>query len=158
VETEMQFLQKSLIVLRTIGMQFVLALFLFGMQGANGEKYSIHVTILNLHSDKGKVFVNLYASEDGFPKDPSKAFKKMTRTISAHKCVLVFDNVPLGVYALACYHDENDNNELDKNFLGIPSEGVGASNNVKGTFGPPSFKDAQFPVNENINQNITVEY
>jgi len=36
--------------------------------------------------------------------------------------------IPPGTYAIACYHDENDNGKLDTNFLGIPKEGTGASN------------------------------
>ena len=41
-------------------------------------------------------------------------------------------------------HDENRNGKLDTNFLGIPKEGVGASNNPKSRFGPPSFEESMF--------------
>lgn len=41
-------------------------------------------------------------------------------------------------------HDENGNGKLDSNWLGIPSEPVGASNDARGQFGPPSFEDAAF--------------
>ena len=33
---------------------------------------------------------------------------------------------------------------LNANLLGIPKEGVGASNDAKAHFGPPKFKDARF--------------
>jgi len=42
----------------------------------------------------------------------------------------------VGKYAVSVFHDENSNGKLDTNFLGIPREGVGASNNAKGHFGP----------------------
>jgi uncharacterized protein (DUF2141 family) len=49
-----------------------------------------------------------------------------------------------GTYAIAVYHDENSNGKLDSNFIGIPREGVGFSNNAKGHMGPPKFDAAAF--------------
>jgi uncharacterized protein (DUF2141 family) len=42
-------------------------------------------------------------------------------------------------------HDENANGKLDTNFVGMPREGVGASNDAKGHMGPPKFNAASFP-------------
>ena len=36
-----------------------------------------------------------------------------------------------GVYAVAVYHDENDNHKFDRSWTGLPSEGFGVSNNPK---------------------------
>lgn len=47
-------------------------------------------------------------------------------------------------YATSVFHDENSNGELDTNFMGIPREGVGASNGAKGHLGPPKFDAAAF--------------
>jgi uncharacterized protein (DUF2141 family) len=55
-----------------------------------------------------------------------------------------FENIPSGTYAVSVFHDENSNGKLDTNFLGIPREGVGASNNAKGHLGPPKFSAAAF--------------
>ncbi|MDR0612870.1 MAG: DUF2141 domain-containing protein, partial [Dysgonamonadaceae bacterium] len=52
--------------------------------------------------------------------------------------------LPEGEYAISVYHDENDNNKLDTGVFGIPTEGYGFSNNVKGFMGPPSFKESKF--------------
>ena len=51
-------------------------------------------------------------------------------------------SVPPGVYAVQAYHDENDNNRLDRTLLGMPKEGMGFSNDAKMHFGPPDFADA----------------
>jgi uncharacterized protein (DUF2141 family) len=56
----------------------------------------------------------------------------------------VFEKIPPGVYALSAFHDKNNNGKLDTNLLSIPTEDYGASNNARGTFGPPSFEDAKF--------------
>ncbi|MEO6817582.1 MAG: DUF2141 domain-containing protein, partial [Edaphobacter sp.] len=49
-----------------------------------------------------------------------------------------------GQYAVTVYLDVNGNHKLDKNFLGIPKEPVGVSNNPKGHMGPPRFDECVF--------------
>ncbi len=58
-------------------------------------------------------------------------------------------NLPPGRYALALYHDMNDNWKLDKNFVGYPKEPFGFSNNYRPIFTGPSFEDCVFEVKEN---------
>jgi uncharacterized protein (DUF2141 family) len=52
--------------------------------------------------------------------------------------------VPYGSYAVQAYHDENGNRRLDRNLLGAPSEPYGFSNDARRSFGPPSYKEAEF--------------
>lgn len=49
-----------------------------------------------------------------------------------------------GTYAIACFHDANNNNKIDRNFAGLPTEVYAFSNNVRGTFGPPDLVDQLF--------------
>ena len=56
--------------------------------------------------------------------------------------------VPSGTYAIGLYIDANENEKMDTNFLGIPKEQFGFSNDAKGSFGPPSFESASFEVNQ----------
>ena len=55
--------------------------------------------------------------------------------------------IPPGTYAIGVYIDENENEKLDTNFLGIPKEQYGFSNNAK-AFGIPKFESASFQLNE----------
>ena len=55
-----------------------------------------------------------------------------------------FSGVTPGRYAVSVFHDENNNGKLATNFVGMPKEGVGASTNAKGHFGPPKFDAAAF--------------
>lgn len=48
------------------------------------------------------------------------------------------------MYAVSVFHDANMNERLDKNFMGVPKEGYGASNNPKKKMGPPNFDEAKF--------------
>jgi uncharacterized protein (DUF2141 family) len=57
---------------------------------------------------------------------------------------VVFENLPAGDYAISILHDVNKDGKMNTNFMGIPKEGYGFSNNVMGTMGPPSFEKAKF--------------
>lgn len=102
----------------------------------------IRVEVVGLHSDQGDLLVALFEAGRGFPGKSERAGAR--GVVPASSRVYVFERVPYGNYAVSVTHDENRNGKLDANFLGIPKEGVGASNNPKTRFGPPSFEDACF--------------
>lgn len=108
------------------------------------QKNVIHVEIDGLRSDRGQVLCALFSSAAGFPKKPDRAVAHARSEIVGRHAACEFQGVPPGTYAISVFHDENSNGKLDTNFLGIPREGVGASNNAKGRFGPPKFSAAAF--------------
>jgi len=55
-----------------------------------------------------------------------------------------FEDIPPRTYALTVIHDENMNGKLDTNWLGIPTEGYGFSNDAKALLGAASFSAASF--------------
>ena len=62
--------------------------------------------------------------------------------------------LPAGQYAVGIFHDVNLNNKMDNNFLGLPKEQYGFSNNARALFGPPSFEDAAFELKGVTKQSI----
>ena len=66
-------------------------------------------------------------------------------------------NLPEGTYAIALFIDANENLKIDKNFLGIPKEQYGFSNNAMGNLSGPSFEQAKFQVKGNAVQNIKLK-
>jgi uncharacterized protein (DUF2141 family) len=104
----------------------------------------VHVELLDFRNDNGVAGCLLFSSAEGFPTDASKAIKSVGGKIANHHAVCDFADVAPGQYAIAAMHDENSNGKVDTNFLGIPTEGVGASNDAKGFMGPPKFNDAHF--------------
>lgn len=105
----------------------------------------IIVTIDGLHSANGNVFVGLYASPKNFLHgnqcDASTKVRASTGPIT-----VAFDNLPPGTYAVGAYHDENGNDHLDTNLLGLPIEGYALSNGVRAVLSRPRFIDAAFTV------------
>jgi len=63
-------------------------------------------------------------------------------------------NIPFGEYAIKVFHDEDSDDKIDTNFIGIPTESYGFSNNVKGFFGLPGFEKAKFHFNK---QDMQIE-
>jgi uncharacterized protein (DUF2141 family) len=104
---------------------------------------AISAEIGSLRSDRGTIFCSLYNSEDGFPMEGSKAFRRAETKPRGGRATCTFPGLPAGTYAIGLLHDENDNGKMDTNFVGLPKEGYGASNDAKATFGPPKFKDAK---------------
>ena len=66
-------------------------------------------------------------------------------------------DLPEGIYAIALFIDANKNLKIDKNFLGIPKEQFGFSNNAMGKLSAPSFEQAKFRVEGNTVQNIKLK-
>jgi uncharacterized protein (DUF2141 family) len=104
---------------------------------------SLTVRVNQLESDRGRVAVALFASADDFP-DQKRALAGQLTKISGGRASVTFINLRPGVYAVAVLHDENENSKMDFNFLGMPLEGYGFSNDASAPFGPPSFQAASF--------------
>ena len=119
----------------------------------------IHVEISGLRNDKGQVLCALFSSAEAFPKKADKAVARLTAKIAERQATCDFTGVAPGTYAVSVVHDENSNGKLDTNFIGMPREGVGASNDAKGHMGPPKFSAASFAyVGGRLDLKIHVNY
>lgn len=107
---------------------------------------AITARLTALRSAGGKVGCALYDQPRGFPQDASRARQRRWCGIEGGAAACAFAPVPAGAYAVACFHDENDNGRCDTGWLGIPTEGTVVSNHARGTLGPPSFEAARFVV------------
>jgi uncharacterized protein (DUF2141 family) len=68
--------------------------------------------------------------------------------------VVVIDSLEFGEYAIRIFHDENENEKIDTNIFGIPTEDYGYSNDASSWFGPPSWEKAKFLFNQS---EMTIE-
>lgn len=116
----------------------------------SGDVYAseLAVTVNNVKSSNGKIIAQLCDKDTFLKQCPFRIQVKATKgTI-----ILNFKGVPAGKYAISLFHDENDNGKLERNMLGIPTEGYGFSRNARGFRAPPSFINAAFDVKEGNNQ------
>jgi uncharacterized protein (DUF2141 family) len=109
---------------------------------SDGEPAALTAYVTGLRSDKGQIGCMLYASADGFPREPNKAVARVFAPISGGTGTCRFA-AKAGSYAIIAMHDENGNGAMDRGAFGIPKEGFGASRGAHGAFGP-KFADARF--------------
>lgn len=108
------------------------------------NEHRLHVDIEGLRNDKGQVLCELHTSATWLSKENSKAVVLAKSLIAHNRATCEFSGIAAGQYAVSVIHDENSNGKLDKNFLGMPREGFGMSNNVIPRFGPPQFEAVAF--------------
>ena len=108
-----------------------------------------------LRNNDGQVLCALFDKADAFP-DGERALQGGKVKVSKRRATCRFKGLRAGRYAVAVFHDEDGDGEMDT-FLGIPTEGFAFSNNAKpSTFGPPSFSDAAFEVDGKRKQKLSI--
>jgi len=120
----------------------------------------IHMKVLEIRNSTGAVACALFESPEGFPiQFLHSATNIMIIKIRKSQARCDFEDIPPGTYALAVIHDENMNGKLDTNWLGIPTEGYGFSNDARALLGAPTFSAASFPYDgSNLDMTITLNY
>jgi len=107
----------------------------------------LEVRVSGLRSANGLLLVSLFDAAEGFPDAADRALQTRTAVLNKGLDPFRFSGLPHGAYAVAVLHDENGNGKMDVNFLGIPKEGAGASNNPEPRMGPPSYEECRFALN-----------
>jgi uncharacterized protein (DUF2141 family) len=131
-----------------------------GPVSAQPEQPGMHVEILGIRNSTGAVACALFEAPEGFPAEFMRfAANLMMVRVRVAKATCSFEQIPPGTYALAVIHDENRDGKLGTDWMGVPKEGYGFSNNAKGAFGAPSFEDASFPYNgQSLQMTLTLQY
>ena len=94
-----------------------------------GNSHDLEVEIEGIPNTKGTLFIGLFNSSASFPQF-GKQYKGIVIDHNAKTYTYKFKDLPQDTYALAIYHDENNNRKLDKNLFGAPIEAYGFSNNA----------------------------
>ena len=103
---------------------------------------SLEIKINNLESNKGPIYIRIL-DENENPVIVG------TSTVINYSAEISFDSISPGRYAIQFFHDENENQKMDFNLIGIPKEKFGSSNNVKPLLGPPKFEKMLINLNQN---------
>jgi uncharacterized protein (DUF2141 family) len=106
------------------------------------ELSTLTVHIAGLRNANGRIHLVLFRDSQAVSS------RELTIDSGTSTAQTVFENLPHGVYAVYLYHDENMNGKMDSNFLGIPEEGYGTSNNPPKRPGKPEFSETNFKLAE----------
>jgi uncharacterized protein (DUF2141 family) len=134
-------------------MKIFLALFLLCSAEAFSQS-KITVQVSNFKNNKGVCRACIFNSEASF--NDSKALQCVEVFVTNKAIQASFENIAEGTYAIFVIHDANSNNKMDKNFLGIPSEGYGASRNNLPFASAPSFDGNKFTVTKGFNYTFKI--
>ncbi|MDZ8065426.1 MAG: DUF2141 domain-containing protein [Nostoc sp. DedQUE08] len=104
------------------------------------------VEIDGLKNEQGQVCASIFASSEGFPSDGDRGLQKQCTKITENPLPLTFNNLKAGSYAVAVFHDQNNDRTLNTNLFGIPREGFGFSSNPEIRTRAPKFNEAAFLV------------
>ncbi len=126
--------------LRLLSAGVAVALLLAGGATAGMAAASVEVVVANVRSNEGSVHAQICTEREflGTCRYSGDAPAKAGTTV-----VIVRDVAP-GRYAAVVYHDRNANGKADTNFLGLPTEDVGFSNDALKGLVKPKFSDAAF--------------
>ena len=114
------------------------------------------VEVGKLRNLRGHLACLLFKSADGFPDQPSKAYARVSLTPEGNDVRCVFKGLPAGTYAVSVLHDEDKSGDMNTNFVGLPTEGYGASNNKLPALSPPDFEDSTFSLAEGEDRTLSV--
>jgi len=120
----------------------IIILHLIPMNSRSQQLGNIHLTIQNIENEKGTLRVGLFTEDDKFLEEST--WSRDIAVNGRQKIELDFENIPYGTYAISIFHDLDENGKLDANFIGIPKEPVGFSNDHQPKMGPPKFNGAKF--------------
>jgi uncharacterized protein (DUF2141 family) len=123
---------------------------------AQSEQNLIHATLVDLPNNAGRVGCVIFNSADGFPRDHAKATALARAPIANQAGTCDFKDLPPGTYAIASFHDELETGKMETNFLGMPQEVYGFSNDARpSALTPPPFSACKFTYSGGV-MNITM--
>lgn len=120
---------------------------IFSTLNTSTHNHQLTIEVTNIKTVKGHVYFALYKNPKNFPSG-ERFYKRVKVKVSKSSVKYTYKNLASGDYAVAVYHDRNDDNKCNLNLIGIPTEGYGFSRNVKPVFSVPKFNDAKINLNK----------
>ena len=109
---------------------------------------TLEVRVSGIEGAHGTVGIALWDRGQGFPEDIEYALASTYAAIEDGTARTVFERLEPGIYAVTVFHDQDDNHRFDKNWLGMPKEAWGVSNDVRPRMRAPRFDEARFEIVE----------
>ena len=119
----------------------------------------LNVVVEGVREAKGLIAITLYADDpDRFLARRGSLYVGRTPAHApvTSTCIYLPSN---GIYALGVYHDEDGDRGFDRNAVGLPTEGVGFSNNPRLILSIPTFRSVRLSVpRDNMRTTIRLRY
>jgi uncharacterized protein (DUF2141 family) len=122
-----------------VGGRAALAIALLVLAAAKTRATELDVTVANIRTSAGHVLVAVCTQPQFLSMHCSYSGRASARRGAVEVRI---GGIPPGIYAVEAFQDANDNGKIDRNFFGLPTEGIGFSRDAPFRFGPPRFSDA----------------
>ena len=116
------------------------------------ENPKLVLKISNIQKMQGDIKIGIFKSDSSFLKE-DLALKNYSIKVIKNTAFITITDLPKGEYAISMFHDENSDNKMNTNFIGIPKEPYGFSNNVIPKMSAPKYKECKF----NFSDDKTLE-
>lgn len=126
-------------------------------QAVQSGGYTLKVYVEGVNQQDGNIGVIVFNNEKGWPEDLSAALRDVVVPAHSGTVLVTVPNLPAGDYAVSVGHDVNKNHKVDKNFIGVPKEQWGMSNNPHATLKAPPFSKARFTLQGNTEIHIVLQ-
>jgi len=121
-----------------------------------GAAHDLTVTVTGLHSTKGQLIACLWQDKQGFPScEKSRSALRKIVPVTGETMQLTLPLDAAGNHAVTVIHDEDGNGKMKRNFIGMPTEGVGISNNPGGM---PGYDKSLAPLAPGGEITIRIKY
>ena len=114
---------------------------------------TLTIVVTNVSASDGNLMIQVMSGEEEFKGEQASIASVMQRAQQGEMSFTT-TSLPPGEYAIRVMHDSNGNGDLDSNFVGMPKEPWAMSNNAKGNFGPPAWKDVKFTLEGSVTQTL----
>jgi uncharacterized protein (DUF2141 family) len=120
------------------------------------DRGQMQLSIENIKTQRGSVLIAVFDNQADFENEDEPVYGEVISKPSPGALEIKLPDLPYGTYAVAVYHDINDNRKLDRTRLGIPKEPYAFSNNPKAKWSPATFEDSKVKLNQEKLQ-LTIE-
>ncbi len=134
----------------------MIKLLLYLLIAGNSSQSDLSLVIKGVDDVKGSMYIAVFDNEESFP-DFGKQLVEKVLPVDAKTLSFTFKNLPHDDYAVAIFHDKNNNGVLDKNAFGFPLEPYGFSRNARARFSAPPFNDAKIVLDGNQSIEIIIQ-
>ena len=134
----------------------MIKLLVYLLMAGSSNISDLNLVIKGVDDIKGSMYIAVFDNEESFP-DFGKQLVEKVLPVDAKTLNFTFKNLPNDDYAVAIFHDKNNNGVLDKNAFGFPLEPYGFSRNARARFSAPAFNDAKIELNGDETLEIQIQ-
>ena len=148
---------KSLVMKNIYSILIVIGAILAPISQTQAQSPCVKVEITGFRATTGKLYISIYKDQASFLKIGKETATNVVRVNKNDTTIQTcFGGLAPGWYAIALYHDEDDNNKMNTGIFGIPLEPYGLSNNFRPKLSYPKFDQCSFYVPDHEQKDVAI--